>query len=647
MLAQSPIHLFITATNVRTGRGKVFKNEAVTPDVLLASACLPTMFQAIEIDGEAYWDGGYSGNPTLTPLVRECKSHDTILVPINPIERPGVPRSASEILNRLNEVSFNAVILKELRMMALLRKVADPGDGEGRLWEQMRVHHVENTVLTKLGASSKLNAEWPFFTYLRDEGRKVGAGVPRCACDRISASGRRSTSTSCSKESDAMGLLGILVALGLLIWLAYRGWSILLLAPAAAILAAALAGEPLLAHWTQTFMASAAQFVMQFFPIFLLGALFGKLMEDSGSVSSIAKFMTERLGHERAVLAVVLAGAIVTYGGVSLFVAFFVIAPMAHQLFRSAAIPRRLMPAAIALGTTTFTMSALPGTPAIQNAIPMPFFGTTPFAAPGLGIIAAIVMFGFGMWWLGRAEASARAKGEGYGDAAPGPDDAEHAAEDLVVRERATTASTFDPPEATHGRPSDARPADCARGSAADHRRRGQSRHVVLRPAAHGRVFSRSPGMGRDLARRGRRRVGGGDGAGGCDRRPDRGQLSAPACAARQHGRRGQRLGPAGGQRREPGRVRLGRRRAACVRAGARLGARHRGRGAGVAGGRDQCARCADRLGLGRPDDRARRAGRQPISRSLTSRASTPGSCTGSRSSAPARSTACRTTARW
>jgi H+/gluconate symporter-like permease len=105
-----------------------------------------------------------------------------------------------------------------------------------------------------------------------------------------------------------MGLIGILIALGLLIWLAYRGWSILLLAPAAAILAAALAGEPLLAHWTQTFMASAAQFVMQFFPIFLLGALFGKLMEDSGSVSSIAKYMTERLGHERSVLAVVLAG---------------------------------------------------------------------------------------------------------------------------------------------------------------------------------------------------------------------------------------------------------------------------------------------------------------------------------------------------
>jgi H+/gluconate symporter-like permease len=251
-----------------------------------------------------------------------------------------------------------------------------------------------------------------------------------------------------------MGLLGILVALGLLIWLAYRGWSVLLLAPAAAILAAALAGEPLLAHWTQTFMESAARFVAQFFPIFLLGALFGKLMEDSGSVTSIAKYMTQRLGHQRAVLAVVLAGAIVTYGGVSLFVAFFVLAPMAHQLFRSAAIPRRLMPAAIALGTTTFTMSALPGTPAIQNAIPMPFFGTTPFAAPGLGIIAAVVMFGFGMGWLGRAERNARAAGEGYGEEVPQKD----AAEDLVVRERATTASSFDPPEAIHGAPSEMGP---------------------------------------------------------------------------------------------------------------------------------------------------------------------------------------------
>jgi H+/gluconate symporter-like permease len=246
-----------------------------------------------------------------------------------------------------------------------------------------------------------------------------------------------------------MGLLGILLALGLLIWLAYRGWSVLLLAPAAALVAAAIAREPLLAHWTQTFMGSAAQFIAQFFPLFLLGALFGKLMDDSGSVEAIARFMTERLGPRRAVLAVVLAGALVTYGGVSLFVAFFVLAPMAQALFRAADIPRRLMPAAIALGTSTFTMTALPGTPAIQNAIPMPFFGTTPFAAPGLGIIASVIMLGFGLWWLGRAEAKARRTGEGYGGGDIAPD---RVAEDEIVRERATTAREFDPAEIRHGR---------------------------------------------------------------------------------------------------------------------------------------------------------------------------------------------------
>ena len=245
-----------------------------------------------------------------------------------------------------------------------------------------------------------------------------------------------------------MGLLGILLALGLLIGLAFRGWSVLLLAPAAALLAAAVAGEPLLAHWTQTFMGGAARFLAQFFPLFLLGALFGKLMEDSGSVSAIASLMTARLGPRRAVLAVVLAGALVTYGGVSLFVAFFVLAPMAQALFRAADIPDRLMPAAIALGTSTFTMSALPGTPAIQNAIPMPFFGTTPFAAPGLGIIAAAIMLGFGLWWLRRAEAAARRAGEGYGrDASI----AAAAADDPIVRELATTAREFDPAEIRHG----------------------------------------------------------------------------------------------------------------------------------------------------------------------------------------------------
>jgi H+/gluconate symporter-like permease len=262
-----------------------------------------------------------------------------------------------------------------------------------------------------------------------------------------------------------MGLAGILIGLALLMALAFRGWTILLLAPAAAAVAAAFAGEPLLAHWTQTFMGSAAGFVAQFFPLFLLGALFGKLMEDSGSVASIADLMTRKLGPSRAVLAVVLAGALVTYGGVSLFVAFFVIAPMGLALFRAGGVPRRLLPAAMALGTSTFTMSALPGTPAIQNAIPMPFFGTTPFAAPGLGIIAAAVMLGFGLWWLSASEARARRAGEGFGDAAEsaGPHAASsgadvalpaaRAAQDLTVRELATTAREFDPAEICRGAP--------------------------------------------------------------------------------------------------------------------------------------------------------------------------------------------------
>ena len=249
-----------------------------------------------------------------------------------------------------------------------------------------------------------------------------------------------------------MGLFGILLGLALLVWLAYRGWSILLLAPGAALTAAAFAGGPILAYWTQTFMDSGSRFVAQFFPLFLLGALFGKLMEDSGSVAAIADFMTKQLGPQRAILTVVLAGALVTYGGVSLFVAFFVLAPMAQALFRTAGIPNRLMPAAIALGTSTFTMSALPGTPAIQNAIPMPFFGTTPLAAPGLGIIASAIMIAFGLWWLGRAGAAARRRGEGFGLAPPVPVD--QAAEDETVRQRATTAREFDPPEVHHGRPS-------------------------------------------------------------------------------------------------------------------------------------------------------------------------------------------------
>src|SRR5262245_48250558 len=141
-----------------------------------------------------------------------------------------------------------------------------------------------------------------------------------------------------------MGLLGILLGLGLLMWLAYRGWSILLVSPIAAMVTVIVSGEPLLAHWTQTFMGGAARFVAQWFPMFLLGGLFGKLMDDSGSISSIAQYLTEKLGTARTMLSVVIASAIVTYGGVSVFVAFFVLAPMGHQMFRAANIPRRLLP---------------------------------------------------------------------------------------------------------------------------------------------------------------------------------------------------------------------------------------------------------------------------------------------------------------
>ena len=171
-LSRAPIRLFITATSVRTGRGRIFRNAEITPDVLLASACLPTMFQAIEIDGEPYWDGGYAGNPTLTPLVRESDAHDTILVQINPRERSEPPRTANEILNRLNEISFNSPLMKELRMIALLRQVADPGHGEGARWAGMRTHRIMSDVLAGFGASSKFNAEWEFVSLLKEEGRR-------------------------------------------------------------------------------------------------------------------------------------------------------------------------------------------------------------------------------------------------------------------------------------------------------------------------------------------------------------------------------------------------------------------------------------------------------------------------------------------
>jgi len=189
-LAGAPIKLFVTATNVRTGRGRIFRNPEITADVLLASACLPTMFQAIEIDNEPYWDGGFAGNPTITPLVRETDAHDSILVQINPRERPTTPRSAAEILNRLNEISFNSPLMKELRMIALLREVTDPGKGEGFRWANMRTHRIMTEMMIDLGHSSKLNAEWEFLTMLRTEGRRAASEFLDMHADDL---GHRST----------------------------------------------------------------------------------------------------------------------------------------------------------------------------------------------------------------------------------------------------------------------------------------------------------------------------------------------------------------------------------------------------------------------------------------------------------------------
>lgn len=219
-----------------------------------------------------------------------------------------------------------------------------------------------------------------------------------------------------------LGLLGIMLSLGLLMYLAYRGISVLILAPLLALLAVAVGGDsPLLATYTQVFMKSAGGYVMTYFPLFLLGALFGKLMDDSGSAEAIARWIVARTGPERAILAVVLACGILTYGGVSLFVVAFAVFPIALALFRESDVPKRLIPGAIALGSFTFTMTALPGTPAIQNLIPMPYFGTDAFAAPILGIIAGLIMFALGTLWLTRRHHAARARGEGFLPDGPAP----------------------------------------------------------------------------------------------------------------------------------------------------------------------------------------------------------------------------------
>ncbi|WP_432612878.1 GntP family permease, partial [Litoreibacter halocynthiae] len=205
-----------------------------------------------------------------------------------------------------------------------------------------------------------------------------------------------------------MGLIGIFLSLGLLMYLAYRGINVLILAPGLALLAVLMSGNlPVLATYTQVFMNALGGYVILYFPLFLLGAIFGKVMADSGSARVIAEQIIDGLGVDRAIAAVVLACGVLTFGGISLFVVAFAIYPIANSLFRQADIPKRLLPAAIALGSFTFTMTALPGTPAIQNAIPMPFFGTNAFAAPVLGTLAGLIMLLGGLVWLNRRAAAA------------------------------------------------------------------------------------------------------------------------------------------------------------------------------------------------------------------------------------------------
>jgi H+/gluconate symporter-like permease len=213
-----------------------------------------------------------------------------------------------------------------------------------------------------------------------------------------------------------MEVLGIVISLFCLMFFAYRGYSVILFAPVFALAAAALQGLPIMPSYTELFMVKAVSYIKLFFPIFMLGAVLGKVMEETGMARSIAHAIIARLGKERAVLSVVLAAAVLTYGGVSLFVVVFAVYPFAAALFKEANYPKRLVPATVMLGSFSFTMDALPGSPQIQNLIPTSFFGTTTYAAPIMGIVGSIFIFVFGILYLNYRVKSAVNSGEGYGD---------------------------------------------------------------------------------------------------------------------------------------------------------------------------------------------------------------------------------------
>jgi NTE family protein len=180
------VKLFLSATNVRTGKVKVFTNPEITCDAVMASACLPFMFQAVEIDGEAYWDGGYMGNPAIFPLIYGCDSPDVIVVHINPLERPEIPRTATEIMNRINELSFNSSLMREMRAIAFVSKLIDDGAICDRSLKRMNLHAISaDAVMRKLSVMSKLNADWEFLTHLRDDGREFASRWLDETYDRI------------------------------------------------------------------------------------------------------------------------------------------------------------------------------------------------------------------------------------------------------------------------------------------------------------------------------------------------------------------------------------------------------------------------------------------------------------------------------
>lgn len=167
--------VFVCATNVRTGRGEIFTGKRLSADAVMASACLPLLFKAVEIDGEHYWDGGYSGNPALHPLIYKTDCADVLLVQINPIEHQGVPDSASEIMERMNEVTFNAALLSELRAIEFVRRLLAEGKLDARRYKSVRMHRIDGgAVLEPFGAASKLRADLAFVRRLFDLGRAAG-----------------------------------------------------------------------------------------------------------------------------------------------------------------------------------------------------------------------------------------------------------------------------------------------------------------------------------------------------------------------------------------------------------------------------------------------------------------------------------------